>query len=185
MYIDHFGIISGLFNRMPEFSPPARLLDLLDLKPNMIMLDAGGGTGRVADSLRRYVQKIVVDDISHLMLRYAVEKGLTATRAPVEHLPFASDTFDRIIMVDALHHVYNSHTAIQELLRVLSPSGVLMIIEPDIRKMFVKLIAIAEKILFMRSHFLNRDRIVELVSERTLNIQVVEEGYDIWIRINK
>jgi demethylmenaquinone methyltransferase/2-methoxy-6-polyprenyl-1,4-benzoquinol methylase len=185
MIIDHFGIISGLYNRMPAFSPPARLLDLLDLKPQMMLLDAGGGTGRVAESLRRYVQKIVVDDISHPMLRYVVEKGLAATRAPVEHLPFASDTFDRIIMVDALHHVYNSRTTIQELWRVLSPAGVLLIIEPDIRKLVVKLIAAAEKILLMRSHFLSRKEISELVSERTLDIQVIEEGNDVWIKINK
>jgi hypothetical protein len=51
--------------------------------------------------------------------------------------------------------------------------------------MFVKLIAIAEKILFMRSHFLNWERIVELVSESTLNVQVITEGNDVWVKIKK
>jgi ribosomal protein RSM22 (predicted rRNA methylase) len=88
-------------------------------------------------------------------------------------------------MVDALHHVYNSRSTIQELWRVLSPAGVLLIIEPDIRKLVVKLIAAAEKILLMRSHFLSRKEISELVSERTLDIQVIEEGNDVWIKINK
>jgi demethylmenaquinone methyltransferase/2-methoxy-6-polyprenyl-1,4-benzoquinol methylase len=185
MSFDHFGIISGLYNRMPAFSPPARMLNLLGLEPHMSLLDAGGGTGRVADSLRQYVKKIVVDDISHPMLRYAVEKGLSTTRAPVERLPFASEIFDRIIMVDALHHVYNSQTAIDELWRVLNPTGVLLIIEPDIRKLSVKMIAVAEKLLLMRSHFLDRERIEELFLERSLTIQVIEEGVDIWMKINK
>lgn len=185
MFIDHFGLISGLYNRMPPFSPPARLLDLLDMKPHMSLLDAGGGTGRVADSLRPYVKKIVVDDISHRMLCYALEKGLASTRAPVEHLPYASEAFDRVIMVDALHHVYDSQAAINELWRVLYPTGILLIIEPDIRSIYVKMIAIAEKLLLMRSHFLSREGIIDLVSRRSSNIQVIEEGYDIWIKINK
>ena len=185
MHFDHFGIISGLYNRMPAFRPTDLLLDFLDLKPHMLMLDAGGGTGRVAFALRRYVHRIVIDDISHPMLRYALDKGLDSTHAPVEQLPFASESFDRIIMVDALHHVLDANKAIDELWRVLSPSGAIVIIEPDIRKYFVKLIAVAEKMLLMRSHFLSKEKIATLFSERNIKFNIIEDGYDIWIRINK
>ena len=46
--------------------------------------------------------------------------------------------------------------------RVLKPGGVLVIEEPDIRTFGVKLIALAEKLLLMRSHFLAPDGIMKL-----------------------
>ena len=46
--------------------------------------------------------------------------------------------------------------------RVLKPGGLLVIEEPDIRTFGVKLIAIAEKLLLMRSHFLAPEEITNL-----------------------
>ena len=45
---------------------------------------------------------------------------------------------------------------------VLKPGGSIVIEEPDIRKFTVKLIALAEKITLMRSHFLSPDKIAGL-----------------------
>ncbi|KAA0260584.1 MAG: methyltransferase domain-containing protein, partial [Chloroflexi bacterium] len=70
--------------------------------------------------------------------------------------------FERIIMVDALHHVENHSRTADEMFRVLKPGGILVIEEPDIRTFGVKLIAIAEKLLLMRSHFLAPDAIMKL-----------------------
>ncbi len=56
-------------------------------------------------------------------------------------------------MMDALHHMSFQKQAIGELWRVLKPGGRIVIIEPDIRRFVVKLIAIGEKIILMESHF--------------------------------
>jgi demethylmenaquinone methyltransferase/2-methoxy-6-polyprenyl-1,4-benzoquinol methylase len=66
-------------------------------------------------------------------------------------------------MVDALHHVINHTDSMREMYRVLKPGGVLVVEEPDIRTFGVKLIAIAEKLLLMRSHFLKPDAIMKLI----------------------
>ena len=58
-------------------------------------------------------------------------------------------------MVDALHHVIHQGQTAREMYRVLKPGGRIVIEEPDIRKFGVKLIAVAEKLLLMRSHFLS------------------------------
>jgi ubiquinone/menaquinone biosynthesis C-methylase UbiE len=162
MPIDHFGLIAGFYDRLGQYRITAPLLGTLSLTQNSLLLDAGGGTGRVSTALRDLVKEVFVVDVSEGMLRRASDKGLAAVYAPVESLPLHSGSIDRIIMVDALHHVANQRQAADELWRVLAPGGRILIIEPDIRRFFVKLIAIGEKLLLMRSHFLTPEELRSL-----------------------
>jgi ubiquinone/menaquinone biosynthesis C-methylase UbiE len=159
MPFDHFNVIAGLYDRAAQFTLTEPLAGLLSLSPGVLLLDAGGGTGRVAATLRGLVREVVVADPSHGMLRHAAAKGLASICAPAERLPFPSGTFDRIIMRDALHHVRDQGQSMSELWRVLAPGGRLLIIEPDIRQFMVKWIALMEKLLLMRSHFLRGEKI--------------------------
>jgi ubiquinone/menaquinone biosynthesis C-methylase UbiE len=185
MPFDHFDLIASFYNRKAIFSTPALLLDLLALQPDSLMLDAGGGTGRVAEALNNMVHDVVVADLSRGMLLHATDKGLAATCAPAEHLPFASNTFDRIIMVDALHHVFDQRQTVTELFRVLAPGGRVVIIEPDIHKFVVKVIAIAEKLLFMRSHFLPAENIAALFVNQNTQVRIVPFELNVWICAEK
>ncbi len=185
MPFDHFDLIAGLYNRTAEFSAPAPLLDLLALPPNGLLLDAGGGTGRVADALRGLVREVVVADLSRGMLRHAADKGLATTCASAEHLPFASGTFDRIIMVDALHHVFDQRQTVTELWRVLAPGGRIVIIEPDIHRFAIKLVAVGEKILLMRSHFLSGEKIAALFANQNSPARVISDEFNVWVCAEK
>lgn len=185
MPFDHFSLIAGLYNKLGKFSTSTAFLDLLSLSHEEIVLDAGGGTGRVTEAIRGQVKGAVVADISHGMLRYAVRKGLSTACTPLENLPFRSNTFDRVIMMDVLHHVFDQHKTINELWRVLVPGGYLIILEPDIHKYSVKLIAIAEKILLMRSHFLVDNKITSLFANHFTKIKVIHDESNIWIRAEK
>jgi len=185
MPFDHFNLIAGLYDRTAQFNPPALLLDLLALPPSGLLLDAGGGTGRVAKALRSKVREVVVADISRGMLRHAVDKGLATTCAPTEHLPFASGTFDRIIMVDALHHVFDQRQTVTELWRVLAPGGRVVIIEPDIRRFSIKLIALVEKLLLMRSHFLDGEQITYLFRNCDVQARIVKYELNIFFLVEK
>jgi demethylmenaquinone methyltransferase/2-methoxy-6-polyprenyl-1,4-benzoquinol methylase len=105
--------------------------------------------------------------------------------AHAEALPFPDNSFERILMVDAFHHLIDQPAAAGELWRALKPGGTLVIEEPDIRKWPVKVVALAEKIALMRSHFRSPDRILNLFSGGESRIQVVREGYNAWIVIEK
>ncbi len=185
MPFDHFDLIAGLYNRMAQFSASASLLDLLALPPDGLLLDAGGGTGRVAEALRSMVREVLVADLSSGMLHHAADKGLATACAPAEHLPFASSTFDRIIMVDALHHVFDQRQTVTELWRVLAPGGRIVIIEPDIHKFVVKLIAIGEKLLLMRSHFLPAENIAALFVNQHTHVRVICVEFKVWVCAEK
>ncbi len=185
MPFDHFNLIAGLYNCTAQFNPPALLLDLLALPPSGLLLDAGGGTGHVAKALHSRVREVVVADISRGMLRHAVDKGLTTACAPAEYLPFVTGAFDRIIMVDALHHVFDQRQTITELWRVLAPGGRVVIIEPDIRRFSIKLVALVEKLLLMRSHFLDGEQIANLFRNCDVQVRIIQNELNILILVEK
>lgn len=181
---DHFNLLASIYDRAIPFSRLELMLQMVDLPVDGLLLDAGGGTGRVAAALRPSVSGVFVADFSRGMLAQALAKGLPGVRAPAEHLPFASETFERIIMVDALHHVHNQKQTLDELWRVLKPGGRLVIEEPDLRNWQVKIVAVAEKLVLMRSHFLSPPQIAELVSHQA-RITTKTEGYTAWIIAEK
>jgi len=161
MNFDHFSAIAPIYARV-TYSKKDVMREVASLPVNGRLLDIGGGTGRVASAIKEYVDEIVIADVSFGMLAHSPRTDFQPVCGTSESLPFADDFFERVIMVDALHHVIDhAHTA-REMFRVLKPGGVLVIEEPDIRTFGVKLIAIAEKLLLMRSHFLAPDAIMNL-----------------------
>ncbi|MBN2470166.1 MAG: methyltransferase domain-containing protein, partial [Anaerolineae bacterium] len=104
--------------------------------------------------LRPHTGGVVVTDVSRGMLAQAREKhGLYPALGQVECLPFADGQFARILIVDAFHHFFHHEEAVADLWRVLAPGGRLVIVEPNIARWQVRLIALGETLLLMRSHF--------------------------------
>jgi demethylmenaquinone methyltransferase/2-methoxy-6-polyprenyl-1,4-benzoquinol methylase len=104
-----------------------------------------------------------------------------------EVTPFLDGSFKRIIMVDALHHVCDQPQTAQELWRVLAPGGYIVIEEPDLRTFSVKLVAVAEKLALMRSHFLAPEAIAALFDDPNaqVSIETEKDGFNAWVIIRK
>jgi ubiquinone/menaquinone biosynthesis C-methylase UbiE len=184
MPFDHFGFIAPLYNRQSVYPSLDTMLEVADLPTEGRLLDIGGGTGRVASALRDYAKQVIVADPSLGMLRFAASKhGLQTAAAFSEYLPFPDDFFQRVIMVDALHHVVNQTGTALELMRVLEPGGRIVIEEPDIRTVGAKVVALVEKLLLMRSHFLSGNQIAYLFYPR--NVQLSTQGFNLWAVIEK
>jgi ubiquinone/menaquinone biosynthesis C-methylase UbiE len=181
---DHFDFLAPFYDRAMPFSRLELMLKMVALPADGLLLDAGGGTGRVASALLPYVRAALVADFSRGMLVQASRKGLPAIQTPAERLPFVSGTFERIIMVDALHHVYSQAETIAELWRVLAPGGRLVIEEPDVRTLTVKLVAVGEKLALMRSHFLSPPKIAALFPPQA-KIRIETESYNAWVIVEK
>lgn len=170
---DHFDLLAGLYDRVFSFLGAEHLSSFLDLAPGQRLLDVGGGTGRVSQGLRDRCT-VVVCDTSQGMTRQARAKGLLTVRGAVEALPFADGAFDRMLVVDAFHHFGDHRAAAGELLRALRPGGRLVIEEPDIQRWPVKLIALGERLLLMRSRFFDAEALSRLFQEAGGTVEVVE-----------
>jgi SAM-dependent methyltransferase len=168
MSFNHFDIISGIYNRWGRFKLDHPLIEMLDLKEDDILLDIGGGTGRVANALAGRSRQVVVIDTSAGMLSKAPNKaGISPLMADSAILPVPGGSVDRVLIVDALHHIKKQQETIEELCRSLKPDGVAVIVEPDVGSVFVKLIILVEFLFMMGSHFLNRDELVKMFDHQS------------------
>jgi ubiquinone/menaquinone biosynthesis C-methylase UbiE len=184
MLFDHFGFIAPLYNRQGEYPSLEMMIEMADLPTDGRLLDVGGGTGRGASALRDNAKEVIVADPSLGMLRFAVSKtGLHVIAGFSEQLPFKNDSFQRVIMVDALHHVVDKKETARELVRVLKPGGLIVIEEPNICTFGVKMVAFIEKLLLMRSHFLTPNQIAYLFPLNRRKISM--KGFNAWMVIEK
>ncbi|MBN2257064.1 MAG: class I SAM-dependent methyltransferase [Anaerolineaceae bacterium] len=163
MPIKHFDLVSGIYERWSRFDPHHPLLEMLDLPKHALIVDVGGGTGRVARMLTGDGRRVVIVDVSIGMLRHAhSQEDIWPVMADSSHLPFRTGSVERALIVDALHHIRHQQSAIDELYRLLKPGGVVVVDEPDLRNFVVKLIMVGEALLLMGSHFLTHQQLLGL-----------------------
>jgi demethylmenaquinone methyltransferase/2-methoxy-6-polyprenyl-1,4-benzoquinol methylase len=151
------------------------------------MLDCGGGTGRVSHRLKNLAGPIVVTDLSRPMLQAAKAKTrLLSVQAHAEALPFPDKQFDRVLVVDALHHFCDAVQAVKELVRVLGHGGRMIIEEPDIRHPLVRVAALLEKMALMRSRFFSPEEIRGMIEACGVPAQIERIGsFAAWIIADK
>jgi SAM-dependent methyltransferase len=98
------------------------------------ILDAGCGTGLVADALPR---GSIVDgiDLSEEMLAMARRKGLYRTLVPADltlPLPFDTGSYRGVLCAGTFTHGHVGPEALPELVRVLAPGGLMVLsVRPD------------------------------------------------------
>jgi len=184
----HFDLIARHYDQMIRRSDDDPLPALVRAGAEDRVLDIGGGTGRNAPPIVVDGACIIICDSSLEMLRLARTKALPAVQADVRRLPFASKSFTRVIVVDAFHHFVDPTPAVAqpiaatEITRVTRSRGRIVVEEPNIHKRSVKWLAVAERLLLMRSRFLPAADIAQLFAAAGARITSSrEDHFNIWL----
>jgi demethylmenaquinone methyltransferase/2-methoxy-6-polyprenyl-1,4-benzoquinol methylase len=183
---DPFDLLAPLYDRL--MPPPERdqLEAIVQLPTSGRLLDAGGGTGRVAQAFAGTARLVVVADASLKMLAKAKAKeSLEAVGSRTEALPFPDGSFERVLVVDAFHHLEDQTTSLAELWRMVAPGGLLVIEEPDITRGPVRVLAWAERMLLMRSRFIPAERIAAALAASGARSRVQRAGHTAWAIASK
>ncbi len=183
---DHFNLLAPVYEVFIHRPDLKRLEQLLELRPGLRMLDVGGGTGRITEAFAAQEVGLVIADPSGGMLVQAREKGCcNVVQAPAERLPFPDGSFDRVLVVDAFHHFWYHAEAAVEMLRVLVPGGRLVLEEPNLRRLAVKLVALAERLALMRSRFYRPAEVARIFEAAGGEVTLYEEGFNFWAVVRK
>jgi ubiquinone/menaquinone biosynthesis C-methylase UbiE len=108
------------------------IIALLNVKETDSVLDAGTGEGFLFSVLPNSTRRVGAD-ISHTALRIAQTRSYHNVQwlhADICALPYASDTFDKIVCSEVIEHIPEPSKLILELHRVLKPGGRLVMTIP-------------------------------------------------------
>jgi demethylmenaquinone methyltransferase/2-methoxy-6-polyprenyl-1,4-benzoquinol methylase len=143
-------------------------------RPVECVLDLGGGTGRAG---RAIDPAAVVFDASGPMLESARESGFPSVRGDVRHLPFAAESVDAVVSVDALHHLPAIEAVLAEVERVLEPGGVFVVRDFDPTTLRGRGLALGERLVGFESTFFSAAALVERLAATGLDPTVLEDGF--------
>jgi SAM-dependent methyltransferase len=97
--------------------------------PHARILDVGCGTGATTAALARF-GSVRGLDLGIAALRHAHAQGLPVARGSADHLPVGDATLDVVVALDVLEHLDDDRRALDEILRVLRPGGMLLATVP-------------------------------------------------------
>lgn len=168
---DHF---INLFNLNQE----KEIKDLLQLKGHEIVLDIGGGTGRLAASLSKDCQKIYVLDESKGMLSKVPPKdNLVPILGNALAMEFQDKTMDIVVLCDVLHHVKEQAKLMEEINRVLKKDGKLVLLDFEKTNIRIRLLSAFEHILFGKLYFKTSQEVKDLIEKQFTIREFIDKEY--------
>lgn len=91
------------------------------------VLDVGCNDGALMELLKdKRDCEVYGIDLSETAIAKATEKGLQAIIGDAEKIPFDDNSFDVVLCVETLTHIYGIEKALKEMRRVLRPGGILL-----------------------------------------------------------
>lgn len=103
-----------------------------------MVLDLGCGPGSFLSIVAGISQTIVgaditpnfIDECNDLIAQRKISNA-SAVLIKSGYMPFADESFDRVIMIDTIHHLEDAAETMDEVYRILRKGGLLLIFEPN------------------------------------------------------
>jgi len=177
--INLFDILAPLYERLHLSAEKTfrNIEEIGDFRQSDVIIDIGGGTGRIAKFLANKVKSITVIDPSQKMIELCKKhSGFSCVLGEGENLPFENNSIDKVILVDAFHHIKGQVKAIQEITRVLKRGGSAIIEEFNSSTFGGKFIEITENVFGFGSVFYKPSELEKLFLEYGFEVKIIDSG---------
>jgi demethylmenaquinone methyltransferase/2-methoxy-6-polyprenyl-1,4-benzoquinol methylase len=142
------------------------------------ILDLGAGTGSMSEfayACRADLQYSAVDPAEG-MLKFSAAY-IQTHQGHAELLPFDSDSFEAILIGEALHHFQDVDKSIQEMVRVLQKEGRLFIYDFDSSTFMGKNLCRIEKIFGEPGNFFPPEVLRKKLESHGFSVHIRHHGY--------
>ena len=131
------------------------MLQHIDTAPSDVLLDVGGNTGRSTEVYARDCKEIVVLEPKHAVVEYGRKHRphIKFVEGRVENIPLPGEHFDKVVGSASFHHFPNQDKGLEEMKRILKPSGKMIILEIDPNTGREKRLKMCESILHTGAKF--------------------------------
>lgn len=135
---DYFNSVAGRLtkNYCPGRSWEAMGHALLQLVPQIDVVDLGAGEGVLSQLLAQKARSVVSIDSAPKMVEFGSElakrngiENLEYRLGDIEEIPADNESFDVAILSQALHHAPHPKVALREAFRILRPGGLLLLLD--------------------------------------------------------
>ena len=178
----HYDNFIKLFN----LDKKGEIKDILELKGEEIVLDIGGGTGKLAEYICEDCKIVYVLDESKGMLSKVEENArVVPILGDVLDINFENNSIDIVIISDVLHHIENQQRLIEETYRILKKNGKLIILDFEKNHIKTKILKAFEFTLFGKLYFRTSKDVVNLISGKFTITKFIDKKYFFIIRGEK
>ena len=169
---DLFAPLYDLFMPASDGISVRKGLSIAEYDPERI-IEVGGGSGRVAET----VGATVVDP-ARGMLERARKHGLETVQGSATDLPHPDGSVDAVVVVDAFHHFPDQRRCLEEMARVLTPGGVLVVTEFDRGTRLGRALEISERLVGFDSSFYTAEGLGAELDAVGLDPYPIEYGFE-------
>jgi ubiquinone/menaquinone biosynthesis C-methylase UbiE len=164
--------LSFASNTRDKHHQPERVMDVVGVKPGMIIGEVGAGSGYFTFKLAKRVRNlghIYANDISRSSLRSLINRcdrdGITNIDTIVGEVenPLLPEGLDMVFIVNAFHDLADPVALLNNLADSLKPDAPVVIIDRD-----------PAKLEYSTSHFLTREEVLQKIEESVFVLDRIE-----------
>lgn len=178
----HYDNFIKLFN----LNKIKEIKEALELRGDEVVIDIGGGTGKLAEYISDCCQIVyVLDESKGMLSKVKANEKVVTVLGDALYTIFDSSSIDVVIMSDMLHHIENQSELIKEIYRVLKEDGKLLILDFEKKHIKTKVLRVFEYILFGKLYFRTSKEVINLIKDKFIITKFTDNKYYFIIRGEK
>lgn len=149
-----------------------------DINKDEVIVDIGGGTGKLAHYISSSCKTVYILDESEKMLSKVKQgKNLITIKGNALKTPFENNSIDTVILSDVFHHIKEQEELIIEVKRILKNGGKLVMMDFHRKHIKTRVLRAFEFILFGRLFFKTKDEVKALLEKYFYISKIYNKGY--------